>query len=117
MSERLAPQVEVAATESRWFSAAASAGVGLLFLIIGLTAVRFTPEHPKATDVFYALDTDTARAMWASPGVTPDAWSRGFVTNEPDRTALPHFFPPFFTDQPDAGLLTHEAHAAAIPPH
>ena len=114
--EILTPQLAMVATESRWLTAAASAAVGLLFLVIGLTTVRYSPHHPQASDVFYALEGDGSRALWASPAPAPDAWSRGFVTNEPGRAALPLFFPAFFTDRPDAVLLTHDAETVALPP-
>jgi len=108
MLEILLPQLEVSITESPLLIARAAAAAGVLCLAIGMATVRFTPEHPRATNVFYTLDADTSHAVYASPGAAPDVWSQRFLTGEPHRRSLPLFFPAFFTDRPDAMLLPHE---------
>jgi len=110
------PQWELLFRTRRWLTPLVALAGFSAFLVAGLATVRFTSEHPKGTNLFYALDSDKAEALWVGTSETPDAWTTLFLTSMPSREPLPEFFPQFFTDRPNAILLSHHAPSITLAP-
>jgi hypothetical protein len=70
---------------------AAAAGVGLVLwccLVSGYSAARPAPDS-----IFYALNADTGKAVWASTDEYADEWTAQFLGADAAPAALPDFFP------------------------
>jgi hypothetical protein len=77
----------------------------LLLFAIGARVTHYSSAHPKPSDIIYALDADTGKALWASRTNRPDAWTAQYVGASPVRAKLAKFLPdwlPFQFAQRDA---------------
>jgi hypothetical protein len=78
----------LAADRWRWL-----AGAGMVIfaasLAGGIATSNFDREHPRQNSVFYALDGDSGKAVWASSDAVPDEWTSQFLGNDPKRAANP----------------------------
>lgn len=90
----------------------AALAAGLVCLAWGAAATRYSPERPKATILYYALDADSGRAFWASSADRNDSWTAQFVGSSPARGKLPEFMPEWFP----IDLLKNDAPAAPLGP-
>ena len=81
---------------------------GVLF--IGFAALRSTHDarHPKLDSLFYGLNADTGKAIWASFDGKPDEWTSRVFSSKAQKRSAPEFFAPG-----RAGLLL-QADAAPI---
>lgn len=66
---------------------------GLILVGHGATVMRPTPEHPQSDSIFYGLNADTGRALWASGDDKADVWTTQFIGDNPSRSGLPDFIP------------------------
>ena len=79
----LAPQVSIL-SRSRWLPLAAVAACIVCAAGANFTS-RFDVDHPRQNSVFYALDGDTGKAIWASSDAVPDEWTSQFLGAAPRR--------------------------------
>lgn len=65
-------------------------------LLIGFAAFKSThdAQHPKLDSIFYGLNADTGKAIWASLDGRPDEWTSRVLTTNAQRRAAPEFFAP-----------------------
>ena len=75
----LMPALQPIMTLSRRLLPAALAVLSLAFIISGHFAGRFDAQHPKPSNLFYALSADTGKAVWASFDKSPDEWTGQFL--------------------------------------
>lgn len=73
--------------------AIAFALAGVLLLAGAALTAGFSPDHPKPATVFYALDSQTGRALWVSDALIPDAWMAQFIPAGSPRGPVPKFLP------------------------
>jgi len=78
---------------SRWLPWCAAAA-GLICLAGGILTSRFDPAHPRQNSVFYALNSDNGKAMWASSDAVEDEWTSQFLGAHPRRERNSAFLPP-----------------------
>ena len=87
------PSLEPAVSWMKWRLPA----VALLFsgalIIAGLLNSGFDASHPKMSSVFYGLNTDNGRAVWASVDAQPDEWTAQFFPEGGRRRSLPDLIP------------------------
>src|SRR5262249_46169610 len=50
---------------------------------------NFDAAHPRPTSIFYGLDVDSGRAVWANRAERTDAWTAHFLGSHPVRGTLP----------------------------
>ncbi len=84
----------------------------LILCIVAAKTTRFSPDHPKPSLLFYALDADTGRALWTSSTNRIDSWTAQYVGTTPSRGKLPDFVPDWYP----IAFLQHEAPPIALPP-
>jgi len=65
---------------------------GILFLVIGSLTSGFDNEHPRADNLFYAVDGSTGNAFWLSQDKFLDEWTRTFFPVNPERRRIPEIF-------------------------
>ena len=75
----LLPHLALIARPRPWALPGAAAALGLGLLLAGGLTAGFDARHPKPNSIFYALDADTGRAIWASYDEAPDAWTAQFL--------------------------------------
>lgn len=83
-------------------------GLVIAFLALGLAVDGFDERHPEPTQLMYALDANTAEALWASEQGSAHGWLARYVETERDLSAA---FPLLHR-----AVLTGPASAAALPP-
>lgn len=67
--------------------------VGLCLFLGSLLFSGFDKQRPKVNHVFYALNADTGKAVFASTDDSTDAWSAQFFAAEAERGTMPEYFP------------------------
>lgn len=82
-------------------------GLGLI-LKEALTA-RYDAHRPSKNTLFYALDTETGTASWASWDRKTDAWTSQFLSNDPQELELTRFL------FDNARVLSADAPAVDLP--
>jgi hypothetical protein len=63
------------------------------FLIAASLTSHFDASRPKQNDLFYALQAETGRAVWASTGDKADEWTSQFFSTKASIMDMPDFFP------------------------
>lgn len=112
----LIPHLNLITKRSGWLMPGTLAIVSVVLMVVGVSASGYNSEQPKQNDIFYGLDADTGRAVWASTDEKADEWTSQFISDEPETATLEAFFPgvpmPFLTKQaPAASLAAPEAKA------
>lgn len=89
----LISQIELMTRQQRWTLPAAAFGVCVVLFFVGMFTTRYSPEHPKAENIFYGHSADTRKAVWFNTAAKPDAWTKQFLTDKPEKDTLDDFFP------------------------
>lgn len=105
------PQFAYLSGRRRWLLPAVALGAGAAFIAAGVLTAGYDGNHPKVNSVFYGLNADTGRAVWASPDAQPDEWTGQFFAAAGPRAPLPEF-------AFNAPISFHQAEApnAPLPP-
>jgi hypothetical protein len=83
--------------------------LGLIILVTFIS--RFDQNQSKENHVFYAMNADSWKAVWASFDGRPDGWTSQFLSSNPSRGGLAEYVPLSLTD-----LLMHEAQPIQLSP-
>ena len=67
--------------------------ISLALLIAGTVLLRFDKRHPRMNNLFYAINVDTGKAVFASADEKRDEWTTEFFTHNFERNPMPDFFP------------------------
>lgn len=67
--------------------------ISLVFLITGGFTAGFNANHPQPNSIFYAVNADTGKAIWASTDERQDKWKSQFLTGKVIKGALPDYLP------------------------
>ncbi|MDT7540864.1 MAG: hypothetical protein QOE33_768 [Acidobacteriota bacterium] len=91
----LVPQLEVILGGRAWPLLATAAAVGVMLLLTGGYISHFDEQHPRQTNVFYALDGDAKKAVWASSetGNGTDEWETRFLSQGSTKGSLAEYVP------------------------
>jgi hypothetical protein len=92
--------------------AIAALAAALVLCIVAAKTTGYSPDHPKPSLLFYALDTDTGKALWVSSTSRIDSWTAQYVGTAPSRGKLPDFVPDWYP----IAFLQHEASTIALAP-
>lgn len=65
----------------------------VILLIAGTAVLRFDKRHPQMNNLFYALNADTGKAVFASSDEKRDEWTTQFLSRNFERNRMPDFFP------------------------
>ena len=89
----LAPLLDTLLSNSGRFVPIAALVAALCLSVAAAWTTRYSPEHPKPSLLAYALDADTAKALWTSSAARVDSWTAQFVTMSPGHARLPDYYP------------------------
>lgn len=101
----LVPQIETISEAFGGKLALSVLVVGVVLFTWGALATRYSAARPKAAILYYALDADSGRALWASSASRNDSWTAQFVGASPASGKLAGFLPEWFPTE----LLQGEA--------
>lgn len=98
LSGLLIPILTVIADLKKWFLPVFSAIVALCFIGAGILADGYDGNNPKPSHVFYALNADLGKAVWASSEPLSDNWTAQFFSAGYEESALEEYVPVSFRD-------------------
>jgi hypothetical protein len=99
----------VVRTRYKWSLPALSALTALAFIVAAGLTSGFDKDHPKPNTIFYAMDADTGKAVWATSDEKLDEWTSKLFPAGAVRKSLTEFPP--LTSRP---LLQGEAPPASL---
>lgn len=89
----LAPTLLLLMRPHRWRLPAAAALAGAVALVAGTLLDPRDGQHPAFDNVWYGLNADTGKAIWASGDAAPDAWTSQFIPAGSPHELAKDFFP------------------------
>jgi hypothetical protein len=89
----LIPQLHLLTRRKSWLLPYVLVSVGAIFVGLGVAASGFNRSQPRQNDVFYGMDADTGKAVWASTDPRPDVWTAQFFGRTPGVGTLEAYFP------------------------
>jgi Peptidase family M28 len=106
----LVPMFHIMTAHRRWLLPGAALAAALVCLGTAVAQSGTSARNPRADSLFYALNSDSGKAVWASAGRAPDAWTRQFLSGEMIHGNLSEFLPR------SAPLIEHPAPAVELAP-
>jgi hypothetical protein len=91
----LLPLLDPLLGERAWWPGPVALVAAVVLGAVGLSADRFTPQHPVPSQLMYALDADTGQARWVTEQDRPGAWTAGYVDRRqlvPELLGMSGFF-------------------------
>jgi hypothetical protein len=88
----LTPCIALLTTSKRWLLPGALTLAGLALIMFAAFNTGFDAERPQRSDLFYALNADTGKAIWASTDAKLNGWTAQFLAR-PERGSVDEFFP------------------------
>ena len=76
----LVVNLELGASSFRWLLPAASTLAAVCFIAVALLQPDFSQQEPKTNEIFYVLNADTGKAVWATADARPDEWTSQFLS-------------------------------------
>ncbi len=85
----------------------------VLALVLGSLTSGFDTQHPATSNLFYALDADTGKAIWASTDQQPDTWTAQFIEGA-GSGSMSEYFPTAASPMMPHTILHSEAPRAEL---
>jgi len=92
----LLPQLDLLQAPSRWLLPGLAVLVSLVFIVWGSWTSGFNRERPQPTNIFYALNADSGKAVWASSDEPVDNWVAGFFTEGMKKGSINDYIPSIY---------------------
>jgi Peptidase family M28 len=105
----LLPLLGYLAAPGRWLLPAFAVTVGVGFFVAGSIPSAFDRQHPKPSHLFYGLNADSGKAVWASVDRVPNEWTAQFLTARPQKGAVAEYVPSNY-----GGFLTNPAPSVTL---
>jgi Peptidase family M28 len=81
---------DLVASSFRWLLPAAATLAAICFIVAALLQPR---QQPKSNEIFYALNADTGKAVWATGDARPDEWTSQFLSGNAATVPLNDYLP------------------------
>lgn len=79
---------DLIASATRWLLPAVCAVIAVGLLIAAIAQPDFNQQQPRSDQIFYALNADTGKAVWASADAQPDQWTSQFLAPDARAAAI-----------------------------
>ena len=89
----LIPHLALIAIPNRWLLPSLSFCVSLMMLLSGSFTAGFDAKNPKPSSLFYGLNSDTGKAIWASADPETDPWTSQFLGSNATSGKLDRYLP------------------------
>jgi hypothetical protein len=76
-----------------WLFPQGAAVCAVILLVMAMFTSRLDAAHPRSDHLFYAMNTETGKAVWASGDFRPDAYTSQFLTGDVKRGVLSEYLP------------------------
>jgi hypothetical protein len=87
------PHMGLLGGKGQWLIPGSAALISVGFILSALLISGFDRQHPKADNIFYALNADSGKAVWASLDQRPDEWTSSFLSSNMSRGNLAEYAP------------------------
>jgi hypothetical protein len=88
----LAPHLGIADNPYKWLPSAVALGLCVTLVAAGVFSSGYDREQPRPDTIFFGLDADTGKAVWATNDAQPDEWTSQFLRGG-SQAQLKEFFP------------------------
>jgi len=106
----LLPQLDLLQAASRWLLPGVAVLVSLCFIVLGSWTSGFNRERPRPTNIFYALNADSGKAIWGSSDEPVDNWAAEFFTEGMKKGSINDYVPSIWK-----GFSSGQAPVAPLP--
>jgi hypothetical protein len=89
----LLPQVRLMLAPNRWLLPGFSALVCAAFMVAGSLTSGFGQSGPKPTNLFYVLNADNGKAIWASSDRKLNEWTSQFIPEGASKGPITEYMP------------------------
>ncbi|MFO7874923.1 MAG: M28 family peptidase [Bacteroidales bacterium] len=93
MTALLIPHLYLISRNKPWLIPGVVFLAGLFLVWINTTNLDYDERHRKQNHIIYATDVDREASYWLSLATEPDAWTKQFLTDNPDNIPLEWFIP------------------------
>jgi hypothetical protein len=87
------PCFNLLSVTKRWLAPGAAALMGLLLMVAGSLTSHYSRTYPKPNSVFYLMNSDSAKAIWATLDESPDAWTAQFFPDGARKATISEYLP------------------------
>lgn len=81
---------ELVASSYRWLLPSAATLAAVCFIVAALLQPQ---QQPKSNEIFYVMNADTGRAVWATGDARPDEWTSQFLSSNASAASLENYLP------------------------
>ena len=74
----LLPHLDLISAPNHWLLPGFAVVISLTFIVLGSWTSGFNRDHPQPTNIFYALNADSGKAVWASTDPRLNNWTIDF---------------------------------------
>jgi hypothetical protein len=110
----LIPHLKLVALAKRWLAPVSALLVTIAFLVAGSFTSGFDSAHRQPDSIFYALNADSAKAVWASFDRRSDEWTSQVFANNVERGSLTEYIPSNYDGFMKTPATTRQFEAPAI---
>ena len=89
----LIPQLALIRSSAKWWLPIGTTVAAAIFITLAIFNPGFNRQHPKSDNLFYVLNADTGKAVWASNDVATDQWTSQVLQGNIQRTSLTEYLP------------------------
>jgi len=89
----LIPHLHLITLQKKWLLPLISFAVCLVLLVIGIFSAGFNQDYPKTDSLFYVMNANAEKAIWASSDVKPDEWTAQFLSAQAEKGSLADYIP------------------------
>jgi hypothetical protein len=89
----LIPQLALIRSSGKWWLPIGATLAAAIFIATAIFNPGFDRGHPKTDSLFYVLNADTGKAVWASSDVAADQWTSQVLQGNIQRSSLSEYLP------------------------
>lgn len=89
----LVPHFALMGAAARWWLPAGATLAAIIFIAAAAFNSGFDRQHPKPCHLFYVLNADTGKAVWASGDAARDEWSAQYFPADAARGPINEYLP------------------------
>jgi hypothetical protein len=94
----LIPSLSLMAMRRKWMLPTILTLVGGGLIATAVATTHVDAAHPRPDHLFYILNADSGKAVWASLDRQPDEWSSQFLSTNPQMGGLYDYFPSLYPE-------------------
>lgn len=85
--------LNILAEVNKWLLPVGGALAALCLIGVALFQAGYDHNRPKSDEIFYVLNADSRRAVWASSNKEPDEWTSQFLSENIEKKTLNDYLP------------------------